>query len=332
MLTAGASAGRPAAMVAVKRLLPQAAFDIVRAVSHGRGRSQGAREELRRRADQVRAAFPDLPFRRARLVDTGAENVVIVLDGRYVFRFPRPGRGGDLLDEIRLLKSIERGAGVRVPDYRFTEPSGALAGYPMVGGRELQPALFRRLERRSQEAIVAQIGDFLNLLHAQPAPANRAALALRRQAQFSDCEFAQVYDFLQARIPSPLLASARRFFDAFGAPEPSPTKTVHSDLLPQHMLVDGAGRVGVIDFGDVGPGDPAWDFAVLGSYAPWVGPELLSRYRLAENDEGLLERAARQAVRFWFVRLVQRLSSRHRSESVAGIAAMLRAALERAGV
>jgi aminoglycoside phosphotransferase (APT) family kinase protein len=129
-----------------------------------------------------------------------------------------------------------------------------------------------------------------------------------------------------------LLASARRFFDAFGAPEPSPTKTVHSDLLPQHMLVDGAGRVGVIDFGDVGPGDPAWDFAVLGSYAPWVGPELLSRYRLADNDEGLLERAARQAVRFWFVRLGQRLSSRHRSESVAGIAAMLRAALERAGV
>jgi aminoglycoside 2''-phosphotransferase len=324
-----------ALMLKIKRLLPQAAFDAVRQVRGYRQTSAAARAQLTNCVRQIRGSFPELRFRRASLVDTGSENVVVNLDDQYMFRFPRRPHRSDLLREIRLLQWIQGRTAVRVPEYRFVPASGDFAGYAMVGGRELQPKLFRRLDLRSQEAIVLQIADFFRLFHAAPAEApaapDESAPALGDQARFSHCDFALLRDFVAARVDPSLISSTAHFFAAFGRSEVSTRRVVHGDLLPNHVLLDDAGNVGIIDFGDAALGDPAWDFAVIGSYAPWIGPLLMSHYPFAPDDPELLARAARQAVRYWFERLVQRLNSHHTSESLGEICDSLRSAIDRVG-
>jgi Ser/Thr protein kinase RdoA (MazF antagonist) len=71
--------------------------------------------------------------------------------------------------------------------------------------------------------------------------------------------------------------------DAF-ARMPEPARTfIHGDAQPDHVFIDGVAsgdlKAGVIDFGDAGSGDPAWDLMVLTLDHPERLDAVLSGYR-----------------------------------------------------
>nr|WP_203599231.1 aminoglycoside phosphotransferase family protein [Streptomyces sp. SID10853] len=79
--------------------------------------------------------------------------------------------------------------------------------------------------------------------------------------------------------------------DAVAAPEwEGPRVWVHGDLHPANVVVADGTLAGVVDFGDVFAGDPAWDLA-----AAWVllPPEGASRFfnSYAQADEATIRRA-----------------------------------------
>ncbi|GAA2683003.1 MULTISPECIES: HAD-IA family hydrolase [Actinosynnema] len=59
---------------------------------------------------------------------------------------------------------------------------------------------------------------------------------------------------------------------------PAPRALVHGDLQARHLLVDG-GQVVLVDFGDVGWGDPVLDLVVLTHFEPEHRAEVLDGYR-----------------------------------------------------
>ena len=70
----------------------------------------------------------------------------------------------------------------------------------------------------------------------------------------------------------------------------------HGDLGPEHVLVSASGDLaGVLDWEEVGIGDPAWDFAWWVHERPAVGERALAAYGGAP-DPGFATRA-----RFCFV-------------------------------
>ncbi len=320
----------------LKRVTPQFAFDLVRGVRSGRAKAMSDRALLDQCLADIRHCFPELAFGQARLAQTGFDHAVIVLDNAYVFRFPRHEyyRTG-LLCEIRLLSALQKASTVCLPEYRFLPRSGKFGGYQMLQGRDLRPSLFRQLSRPTQENVVVQVADFLSTLHALPATilARPDGTIPDRQGdpRFSDCDFERRLPYFQGRVDRQLVNAMARFFATPNAPTPTVQCVVHGDLVQNHLLLDLHNRIGVLDFGEAGLGDPAWDFAILSSYAPWVGGCMLARYSLAAQSPGLLERAARQAVRFWSERLFYRLNSSYRSEAISEISTMLWASLKRAG-
>ncbi|WP_306747965.1 HAD-IA family hydrolase [Saccharothrix yanglingensis] len=58
---------------------------------------------------------------------------------------------------------------------------------------------------------------------------------------------------------------------------PAPRALVHGDLQARHLLVHGD-RVVLVDFGDVGWGDPVMDLVVLTHFHPWRRDEVLDGY------------------------------------------------------
>ena len=152
----------------------------------------------------------------------------------------------------------------------------------------------------TSDAMAAQLGEFLTALHDVPlAEAERAGVT-------SDVETTLASRFeelvaLQPQIDPRLPEALRRDVDEWFArgiitPEfAGPLVLVHNDLLAEHVLVDSRERrvSGIIDWGDVGTGDPAFDFASLFC---WAGGEfvaaVLRHYRRPHHRIELTLRAA----------------------------------------
>ncbi|WP_329342993.1 aminoglycoside phosphotransferase family protein [Streptomyces sp. NBC_00663] len=108
------------------------------------------------------------------------------------------------------------------------------------------------------------LAGFLRALHV-PAPAE-APVARDRGAHPKHC-IDGFENFLQSVAVDDIAAEVRAVWDdAVAAPEwEGPPVWVHGDLHPANVVVSDGTLSGIVDFGDMFAGDPAWDLA-----AAWV--------------------------------------------------------------
>jgi aminoglycoside phosphotransferase (APT) family kinase protein len=108
------------------------------------------------------------------------------------------------------------------------------------------------------------LAGFLRALHVE-APAE-APIAMDRGAHPSDCTHG-FENFFQAVAPDDIAADVRAVWDDAVAAQAweGPPVWVHGDLHPANVVVSDGTLSGIVDFGDMFAGDPAWDLA-----AAWV--------------------------------------------------------------
>ncbi|WP_419993031.1 aminoglycoside phosphotransferase family protein [Streptomyces boninensis] len=133
------------------------------------------------------------------------------------------------------------------------------------------------------------LAGFLRALHVE-APADAPA-ARDRGAHPRDCTdgFEQ---FLQAVDLDGIAADVRAVWaDAVAAPDwKGPAVWVHGDLHPANVVVSDGTLSGIVDFGDLFAGDPAWDLAAAWVLLPaGAGSRFFERYEHA--DEAAIRRA-----------------------------------------
>jgi aminoglycoside 2''-phosphotransferase len=327
MRESGQGALMPRLKAAVKLAMPEP----LRRVKRSLDRIERARKIRRSCIESIRAAFPEIRFKRVELILSGFDHVVVVLDDAWVFRFPQTEfYRANLTREVAILRVLSASACVRIPDYRHVAPSNAFGGYALVRGRELTPRLFHSLDRDAQCSALRQISGFLGAMHGLPpslleGPDGTGQGWLEHQ-RFSRSELEGCSDSLDGWSKDAL----KRFFRVHGQAPQGRQCVTHTALKPDHVLLSRQdGRVGIIDFADVALGDPAWDFAIIGSYDDWVCPYMIEHYAFAAEDPDLLERSRQQAVRFWGRRLYRRVQGINTRGRVSDIAAMLRSSLER---
>jgi aminoglycoside 2''-phosphotransferase len=257
---------------------------------------------------------------------------VLVLDDRLIFRFPRHGHHPTGLKlELAVLDALKGRCALPTPDYRWIAPAGDFAGYAMIDGVELTPGRFAALERDLQERVLDQVADFLSAMHsldtagiasrlggAAPAwphgggPAEQAADLRQRRLG----PIARAFPELAPRVEAFLDRFARRGLEV--------ERWIHSDVTSDHLLLAPAADrlAGIIDFGDVELGDPAYDFGYLRCYADWAPAHVFARYAFRDADPGLLERAEWQHARYTIARLGEAMENGW-TERAARLAARL---------
>lgn len=249
---------------------------------------------------EIRAAFPTLPARSVRELPGGWDFLTLEVDRKWIFRFPaRPPSEAQIRREFDLLPLIASHVGVPVPEYRFrSEPDRRFphrfGGYARLGGVRVDRA---GLTGPGLARVGRELGAAVARLHAIPAPrAVAAGLSYRTAADTRRGLLRWRREM--AKLVRPLLDrdSRRRLDTLLGRlvlPELHRYQpaVIHNDLLPAHVLVDPrAGRLtGLIDWGDVEFGDPAFDLGVLGRM-PGLGPAMWAAYR-GRADRDILERA-----------------------------------------
>lgn len=220
----------------------------------------------------------------------GWDNQQWRLGDELAVRMPRTERAPDLQrKESRWLPVLAPRLPLPVPNpVRIGEPS---ARFPKpwtimtwVPGKPLDHTSISRGDHAADT-----LAAFLTALHVE-APED-APISSDRGDHPKKCTDGFDY-FFHAVVPGGIADDVRSVWDdAVAAPEwEGPPLWVHGDLHPANVVVSDGTLSGVIDFGDMFAGDPAWDLA-----AAWVilPAGAASRFfdAYAHADEATIRRA-----------------------------------------
>jgi aminoglycoside 2''-phosphotransferase len=202
----------------------------------------------------------------------GTDSVAFLVDSEWVFRFPVvPNAQRTLRRELALLPGLRPALPLAAPVVEHVgrcDGQLVFAGYRCLPGVPLTADVFAGLTPDAQEAALAEIAGFLTALHAYPAAAARAAdVAEELLTGGYDPQQRDLHRRLGDLLTAREVARLDAMFDEYERDhEPGRVSPVllHSDLKPEHVLYDTAGRVaGVLDWGDVSLGDGDFDLAVI---------------------------------------------------------------------
>lgn len=239
--------------------------------------------------DLVAGLFPQLALDEFEPIAGGWTCDTYRVDREWIVQLPRTSYARErLLRQIEVLPELsgEVSASVPMPELVSREPVcmayRALPGDPCdtVGDEGLWPE---------------RLGRFLYDLHMVPPEflGMRSATAdtVREGVR---AEWARLRDLAAGHLQADELDAASTAIDAVldddAAWRFAPCVT-HGDLGPEHVLVSTSGDLsGVLDWEDVGIGDPAWDFAWWVHEMPDVGERALAAYGGAP-DPGFTTRA-----------------------------------------
>lgn len=208
---------------------------------------------------------PDLAGLAIREVPGGWDNQQWRLGDELAVRMPRSERAPDLQrKECRWLPVLAPRLPLPVPNpVRIGVPSALFPKrWTVMTWVPGEPLDYTQISRADHSAET--LAGFLRALHVE-APAE-APDSKDRGGHPKRC--AEVFDhFFEAVVPLDVADDVRAVWaDAVTAPEwEGPRVWVHGDLHPANVVVSNGTLSGVIDFGDLFAGDPAWDLA-----AAWV--------------------------------------------------------------
>lgn len=252
---------------------------------------------------RIRDAFPQLHFAKAELVGSGDDNLVVILDGARVVRFPRNAEYRDrFATELNLLPKLAPISPVPVPRYEHVSQNRSVGIYELIKGHEMTPEVFSSMAPRDQKIALSSLAAFLSILHSLPAETIAQPDGSIART-WSGEQFAVLYRGVRragiARtVSAQTLSRFDAFHDAFASVAPGPARLVHDDLSEDHILVRDGRIAGIIDFSDASFGDPAIDFGWFWRLGEDNVDLLLRDYRFASDDTSLKTRSHWTFVRY----------------------------------
>ena len=255
--------------------------------------------------DVYRAAigenFPSVRITTLDYLSEGWESVACLVNGHLVFLFPKRDMAEHYLrTEIRLLPELAPHLPLPIPRFDYVaDPPGQHVPFAFVSYELLSGTSFPNWpdEVLQAEWWKPPVGAFLTALHRFPVSRARelgvrpisqtakltgqaAAPATWREtlSDFYELTWQQAFPLLSDELQGKL---ARRF-EGFLAEERHfafEPVLLHADLQQDHILLKMPEQQvsGIIDFGDVGIGDPAMD--VWPSLLPYYGGQWMRPFR-----------------------------------------------------
>ena len=212
----------------------------------------------------------DIAISEAYLVESGQNNIVIIVNNAFVFRFARYVSSIDTLKrEVMILQHLQPFLTIAIPqpDFVHLDVSNVRASfirYPLIAGHPLGPDAFEVIDRPDVlDRLACQLAGFLRELHnASPLVDLPIADGLNRWEQMY--EKVQNWLFIYMR-PDAREQVQRHFTQFLGQNEQLPFTPAlrHGDFGLGNIVHNPTTYqvTGVVDFGSAGLGDPATDLA-----------------------------------------------------------------------
>lgn len=248
--------------------------------------------------------YPELSGEPYRVVSSTLQNLAIVVGERLVFRFPLTSDDASLRLEQKILPKLAKHLPLPIPEFQYAsgrKDKVAYVGYPMIPGIPLEKELLIKLDAGQRQMIAKQIAEFLTALHEFKGDSMtrvdthqfRAEWRKTWSAYYRAVEM-HVFPHLDRKLR---LWIIQVFYDYLYPSENFRFKPclLHGDFKNDHIFHDPkTGKLtGIIDFGSLRMGDPAYDYHDLClSYGEPFTRMVLDHYR-GPADATFLRRVTR---------------------------------------
>jgi len=228
------------------------------------------KEQEQRYSAWIADQFPELRIRTVESLGEGYRNIAILVNGEWVFRFPKSRQGAEELNkEIHLLPLLAGRVKIGIPQFVYIgiqEDGRPFAGYRKVEGEILGEDGISSVSDYARERLAAQLGDFMNDLNACPVEAAiQAGVPVQHLANdihgLKTAAERQVYPHLEPTARDYLNRRFQSYLEEEAYSRYTPA-LIHADLSPDHFLTDShrSALTGIIDFGDAAISDPDYDY------------------------------------------------------------------------
>lgn len=244
----------------------------------------------------LRGQLPDLaelPIER--FPSGGTENAVFRLGKDLALRLPlHEGAVRGLVKEIRWLPTLRPLIHLEVPEVRATGVAADTYPFPWAVVRWIEGTDAMATPIASTEEAADTLARFCTDLwsvdHATVPSPETVGLGRGQHLAYRDESFRQAIAQCEGLVDVPSVA--RIWDEALAAPRwPGPPRWVHTDLIPPNLLVRDGRLVGVLDFGGVATGDPAWDLTPAWFVLDGESRRRFRRLLEADVDEAAWTRA-----------------------------------------
>lgn len=219
----------------------------------------------------LRKRYPELAGEPLRVVSSGHQNLIVVAGERLVFRFPLTSDLASLKLEQRLLPKLGRRLPLPVPQFRYeSAPKDKIrfVGYPIIPGVPLEGEALNKLDPMRRQSVVRQIAGFLTAMHEfDDDPITRVDPKRFREEWRRN--WGGYYRAVELEV-FPKIGRRERlwvmemFYSYLYPSDHFKFKPclLHGDFKNDHIFHDpDTGKLtGVIDFGQLKMGDPAYDY------------------------------------------------------------------------
>jgi aminoglycoside phosphotransferase (APT) family kinase protein len=188
-----------------------------------------------------------------RHIEHGCENHIVIIDDKYVVRFPR---SEEIWQRVKLeqfvLSRLESPLVPKVVEFNNSPPYLVQTFLP---GKHVSENEFRKLPLAVQRSIGGQIAEFAFRLHSSIGvnefsnEYDRLTPQGNSDGSYGDYLKEMLFDFTFPTIAQDELA--KRYFSAWRSILPSKSVVVHDDLHIHNLLFQKDKLSGVVDFGAI---------------------------------------------------------------------------------
>ncbi|MFC1810557.1 aminoglycoside phosphotransferase family protein [Patescibacteria group bacterium] len=273
---------------------------------------------------KIQKEFPNHKWKSFKFLTHGWDHDVIILDNKWVFRFPKNNYAKKLFkNELRLMRFLNKKLTINIPNYTYIAKDKSFAGYKYMKGKEFKPWIYKnKVKTKNKRKIMNQFIKFYNEVHAinpdifkkfevKDFDPKKDLLKLYRNVKklvypkFNKKEI-QITDEFFAKIKALDLKNVQNVF-------------VHGDIHYSNMIIkeDYSELSGIIDFTDRIISDPALEFAYLWDYGPKFVKEVYKKYK-GPKDPKFLYRSKLYKAWDAFGMMVESFKKKHRADFKEG--------------
>lgn len=229
----------------------------------------------------IKCVYPQLHIESYTLVDIGQNNDVLIVNGSLVFRFPKYKKGIEQLrKETKILKYIRDFISIQIPNPTYNsleklEVGEVFTGYELIQGVPLwKDNIIEIKNNETLKSLAMKLVQFLIELHAIPKDCISSSFELDYNHPIEEMSKlyqeikSNLFPFIKKESQKEITQSFNTFLESDAVNNLDVT-LIHGDFGASNIiwLPESKEISGIIDFGNVRLGDPAYDFAgILSSY------------------------------------------------------------------
>ncbi|MEI4800646.1 aminoglycoside phosphotransferase family protein [Bacillus sp. FJAT-51639] len=249
----------------------------------------------------IQKTLPDLPIHSFHQDESGWDNVAIIVNDDWLFRFPRKIEYAKKIPREKqlyeVLLPILQAGQIEVPNYHILyeneeDSIPVCSYYKMIHGKPFKPSYLHNLSINEKAHIAAQLASFLAALHTVPTTlAKEWGFQVEKTIKYWKELHIKLRDYLFTTFTIEETNRLHTIFQIFVEQlyiNSSLQTVIHADLTHNHILFhpDKKQIAGIIDIGDAQIGDPAFDFAGLyADYGHDFTLEVYNKYTALTNNK-----------------------------------------------